>query len=62
LQSYPQGTGVNFIRSSDDGRVLVRASGTEPVVRIMVEASSEALAKKYVDRLTEATRMSLGME
>jgi len=46
----------------EDGRVLVRASGTEPVVRIMVEASSEAQAKKYADRLTEAARMSLGME
>jgi len=46
----------------EDGRVLVRASGTEPVVRIMVEASSEAQAKKYADRLTEAARMSLEME
>lgn len=46
----------------EDGRVLVRASGTEPVVKVMVEASSEALAKKYADRLTEATRMSLEME
>ncbi|MEA1903238.1 MAG: phosphoglucosamine mutase [Actinomycetota bacterium] len=45
-----------------DGRVLVRASGTEPLVRVMVEASSEGLAKMYADRLTEATKMSLGQE
>jgi phosphoglucosamine mutase len=42
------------------GRVLVRPSGTEPVVRIMVEASSEAVARMYADRLVEATRRSVG--
>ena len=45
-----------------DGRVLVRASGTEPLVRVMVEASSEAVAKMYADRLSEATKMSLEKE
>ena len=29
------------------GRVVLRASGTEPVVRVMVEAQTEALARKY---------------
>lgn len=28
----------------DDGRILVRASGTEPLVRVMVEATTEAIA------------------
>ena len=46
----------------DDGRVLVRPSGTEPVVRVMVEAPTETLAKRYADRLTEATKLSLGKE
>ncbi len=46
----------------EDGRVLVRPSGTEPVVRIMVEASSEDVAKRYADRLVEATRMYLDKE
>ena len=32
----------------DDGRLLLRASGTENVVRIMVEAKSDAICKKYV--------------
>lgn len=34
-----------------DGRVLVRPSGTEPLVRIMVEAPSKELASGYADRL-----------
>ena len=35
----------------DDGRILLRQSGTEPVVRVMVEASTEALCEKYVDQV-----------
>jgi phosphoglucosamine mutase len=35
----------------DDGRVLVRPSGTEPLVRIMVEAATEKEARGYADRL-----------
>ena len=35
----------------DRGRVLVRASGTEPLVRIMVEAESQAVADNAVERL-----------
>ena len=46
----------------DNGRVLVRPSGTEPVVRIMVEASSESTARMYAERLASATKMSLGQE
>ena len=32
----------------DSGRILVRESGTEPVVRVMVEAESEAICQEYV--------------
>jgi phosphoglucosamine mutase len=39
----------------DDGRVLVRPSGTEPLIRIMVEASSQTLANRYADRLAAVT-------
>lgn len=35
----------------DTGRVLVRASGTEPKVRLMVEASDESVAKRIVSEL-----------
>ena len=37
----------------DDGRIVVRASGTEPVVRIMVEAESQALADGVAARLEQ---------
>lgn len=35
----------------DDGRVLVRASGTEPVVRVMVEATEESTAEAVAGRI-----------
>ena len=34
----------------DTGRILVRESGTEPVIRVMVEAETESLCEKYVDQ------------
>lgn len=36
-----------------DGRILVRESGTEPVVRVMVEAGEEAFCEKYVDEVID---------
>lgn len=35
----------------DSGRILVRESGTEPVIRVMVEAESEEICQKYVDEV-----------
>ncbi|MBS6645283.1 MAG: phosphoglucosamine mutase [Clostridiaceae bacterium] len=40
----------------DDGRILLRQSGTEPVVRVMVEASSQELCEKYVDQVIEVMK------
>ena len=42
------------------GRVLLRPSGTEPLVRVMVEAPSEAEADEVSDRLVAAVRAELG--
>ena len=38
------------------GRILVRESGTEPVVRVMVEAESIELCEKYTSHVVEAIK------
>ena len=37
----------------ENGRILVRPSGTEPLVRVMVEAESDELCKTMVGRVTK---------
>ena len=34
-----------------EGRILVRESGTEPVIRVMVEAASDEICEKYVEQV-----------
>ncbi|MFM7718134.1 MAG: hypothetical protein ACKO8G_01375 [Actinomycetota bacterium] len=43
----------------DAGRVLVRASGTEPLVRVMVEASTEAEARTHAEAIATTVRLTL---
>jgi len=40
----------------DDGRILVRESGTEPVIRVMVEATTDELCEKYVNQVIEVMK------
>ena len=40
----------------DTGRILVRESGTEPLVRVMVEAPSKEICQKYVDQVVDVIR------
>ena len=37
----------------DDGRLLLRQSGTEPVIRVMVEAAADELCEKYVYKMVD---------
>ena len=48
------------MRWATRGRVLVRASGTEPLVRVMVEAEDGDDADRHAEELADAVRASLG--
>jgi phosphoglucosamine mutase len=45
---------------ADSGRVLVRASGTEPLVRVMVEAETEDVARRHAETIAGQVREHLG--
>jgi phosphoglucosamine mutase len=45
---------------ADTGRVLVRASGTEPLVRVMVEAETEDVARRHTEAIAGEVRKHLG--
>lgn len=40
----------------DDGRVLLRKSGTEPLIRVMVEATKDDLASKWAETIADSVR------
>ena len=40
----------------DSGRILVRESGTEPVIRVMVEAETDDICRRYVDSVIDVIR------
>ena len=46
----------------DTGRVLLRPSGTEPVVRVMVEAGDHKTAQGVAERLAQVVRTELALE
>ncbi len=56
---------TDFIKLKEDeingkGRVLVRASGTEPLIRVMVEAETQELVDKYVEEISDKVKEVLG--
>ncbi len=56
----------NEIRKSESelgstGRVLLRASGTEPVIRVMIEAESDESAKRFADSLAQLVKSELAL-
>jgi phosphoglucosamine mutase len=64
LERLPQVTGQ--IRSSENslggaGRIVVRYSGTEPLLRVMVEAETEALVEEHAGAIVRAVEQSLGL-
>jgi phosphoglucosamine mutase len=51
---------IAFIASSNhcgaSGRILVRESGTEPLIRVMVEAATDELCEKYVEQVIDVIK------
>ena len=43
----------------EDGRILLRESGTEPVIRVMVEAATDGLCEQYVDEMVEVIEKNI---
>ena len=39
-----------------DGRILVRESGTEPVIRVMVEAATDEICTEYVNQVVNVMK------
>jgi phosphoglucosamine mutase len=52
---------VRAVRAAlgDGGRVLLRPSGTEPAIRVMVEARDTAVAERFANQLAEAVRLAM---
>ena len=45
----------------NNGRVLLRASGTEPLIRVMVEAADQGTAHSWADRIARVVEKNLGL-
>ncbi|MGG0718924.1 phosphoglucosamine mutase [Robertmurraya massiliosenegalensis] len=45
-----------------NGRILVRPSGTEPLVRVMAEAPTEEQCQSYVERIAEVVKAEMGLK
>jgi phosphoglucosamine mutase len=45
-----------------NGRILVRPSGTEPLVRVMAEASTEELCNSYVEKIANVVKEEMGLK
>jgi phosphoglucosamine mutase len=48
-------------RLGDSGRVLLRASGTEALVRVMVEAASDSLAQEVAQQLADLVKKEISL-
>lgn len=46
----------------EDGRILVRPSGTEPLLRVMAEAETEEKVERYVNRIADVIRRVRGIK
>ena len=49
-------------KMSGNGRILVRPSGTEPLLRVMAEAPTDAEVNDYVDTIVDVVRAEIGID
>jgi phosphoglucosamine mutase len=42
----------------EEGRIVLRPSGTEPLIRVMVESASESQARKWAEHIAESVKMA----
>ena len=56
IAEYTQAVKAVAEALGDTGRILVRESGTEPLVRVMVEAPDHDTCQKYVSQVVEAIK------
>ena len=47
-------------RLAGDGRLLVRYSGTEPLLRVMLEGQDEAQIRRWGEEILDAVRQHVG--
>lgn len=63
---FPKSTGINNTDGLriefPDSWVLIRPSGTEPVIRVIVEATSEARADEFIGEITELVQNFVGAD
>lgn len=62
-QAYPEiQSAIDTVEKemAGDGRVLVRPSGTEPLLRVMAEAKTEDLVSRYVDQIVDVVKQEMG--
>lgn len=59
VRSLAQAVARAEAEMAGEGRVLVRASGTEPLLRVMVEASSQAVVDHWIENLAAIAEREL---
>jgi phosphoglucosamine mutase len=50
------------VEMNGEGRILVRPSGTEPLVRVMVEASTDEEAQRFAQTIADVVQDKMGLD
>ena len=50
------------VEMNGEGRILVRPSGTEPLVRVMVEAATDEDAERFAQQIADVVQDKMGLD